>query len=93
MSMAALNVTIYKKALVISNETRRGTSIGETVNLISVDIEAIATLASYLQNLLWSGAFQIIVSMAMLYRLLGVSLRHAAIPSLPSPTPHAEFVR
>ena len=73
-SMAALNVAIYSKALVISNAARTAHPIGQTVNLISVDVETISVLFTYLQNLLWSAHFQIIVSMAMLYQLLGVSV-------------------
>ena len=44
------------------------------MNLISVDVETIASLFTYFQNLLWSAWFQIAISMAMLYRLLGVSV-------------------
>ena len=36
------------------------------MNLVSVDVETISVLFTYLQNLLWSAHFQIIVSMAML---------------------------
>ena len=35
MTMAALNVTIYEKSLVISNTARSATSVGETVRRIS----------------------------------------------------------
>ena len=40
-----------------------------------VDVETIASLFTYFQNLLWSAWFQIAVSMVMLYRLLGVRVR------------------
>ena len=54
-SMAALNVAIYDKSLVISNTARNETTVGLTVNLISVDVETIATLFTYLQNLASNG--------------------------------------
>jgi ABC-type multidrug transport system fused ATPase/permease subunit len=73
-TMAALNVAIYEKSLVISNTARAATTVGLTVNLISVDVETIASLCTYFQNLLWSAWFQIAVSMVMLYGLLGVSV-------------------
>ena len=37
-------------------------------------VETIASLFTYFQNLLWSAWFQIAISMVMLYRLLGVSV-------------------
>ena len=72
--MAAMNVAIYDKSLVISNTARGKFTVGQTVNLISVDVETIANSAAYLQNLLWSCHFQILVAMGMIYELLGVSI-------------------
>ena len=52
--MAALNTAIYAKSLVISNAARSRHPIGATVNLVSVDVEAVSSLFNYLQNLLCS---------------------------------------
>ena len=73
-SMAALNTAIYDKALVLSGTERTNHPIGQTVNLVSVDVETISSLYSYFQTLLWSAQFQIFVSMYMLFGLLGKSI-------------------
>ena len=48
-SMAAMNMAIYDKSLVLSNASRGKHSVGETVNLVSVDVETIAMLFAYVQ--------------------------------------------
>ena len=62
----ALVSIIYRKALKLSNESRQKTTIGEIVNLMSVDSQRFMDLMAYI-HLIWSAPFQIIVSIIFLY--------------------------
>jgi ATP-binding cassette subfamily C (CFTR/MRP) protein 1 len=55
---AALVSLIYKKALRLSNASRQSSTVGEIVNLMSVDAQRLLDLTNYL-HLLWSSPFQI----------------------------------
>ena len=50
VSMAALTLSVYDKALRITNAARTKNPTGQTVNLISVDVEAITAFCSYGQS-------------------------------------------
>lgn len=70
---SALTSLIYKKALVLSNETTAMSSTGDIVNLMSVDVQKLQDLTQWC-NLIWSGPFQIIICLISLYKLLGSSM-------------------
>jgi ATP-binding cassette subfamily C (CFTR/MRP) protein 1 len=55
---AALVSLIYKKALRLSNASRQSSTVGEIVNLMSVDAQRLLDLTNYL-HLLWSSPLQI----------------------------------
>jgi glycopeptide antibiotics resistance protein len=46
--------------------------VGQMVNLIAVDCNTLFMLTTFL-NIIWSGPFQIIVSIFMLWRYIGVA--------------------
>ncbi|XP_049823783.1 multidrug resistance-associated protein 1 isoform X8 [Aethina tumida] len=69
----ALIATIYKKALKISNATRKGTTVGEIVNLMAVDAQKFVELTIYL-NTIWSAPIQISLSLYFLWYELGPSI-------------------
>ncbi|GBP05708.1 Multidrug resistance-associated protein 1 [Eumeta japonica] len=53
----ALINAIYRKALVISNASRKETTVGEIVNLMAVDAQRFMDLTTYL-NMLWSAPYK-----------------------------------
>ncbi|XP_022900245.2 multidrug resistance-associated protein 1 isoform X2 [Onthophagus taurus] len=69
----ALISTIYKKALKMSNIAKKESTVGEIVNLMSVDAQKFIELTAYL-NMIWSAPFQIIVALYFLWNILGVSV-------------------
>ena len=70
---AALAAAIYRKTLRLSIASRNRHSAGQVVNLIAVDAQkASVDLTPYL-HVTWSGPFQIIVSLVMLYRVIGLA--------------------
>ncbi|XP_078230310.1 ATP-binding cassette sub-family C member 3 isoform X3 [Callithrix jacchus] len=64
---------IYRKALVITNSVKRASTLGEIVNLMSVDAQRFMDLVPFL-NLLWSAPLQIILAMYFLWQNLGPSV-------------------
>ncbi|KAL1787419.1 canalicular multispecific organic anion transporter 1 [Sigmodon hispidus] len=64
---------VYKKALSLSNLAKRQYTIGETVNLMSVDSQKLMDVTNYM-HLIWSSALQIILSIFFLWRELGPSV-------------------
>ncbi|GFT34184.1 multidrug resistance-associated protein 1 [Nephila pilipes] len=69
----ALVTAIYKKSLVMSSTARKESTVGEIVNLMSVDSQRFMDLMTYL-NLIWSAPLQIIVALWMLFNILGLSV-------------------
>ncbi|XP_037352386.1 ATP-binding cassette sub-family C member 2 [Talpa occidentalis] len=65
--------SVYKKALTLSNQARRQYTIGETVNLMSVDAQKLMDVTGYL-HLLWSNVLQITLSIYFLWTELGPSV-------------------
>ncbi|KAK8795899.1 hypothetical protein WA171_003866 [Blastocystis sp. BT1] len=57
---------IYNKSLTLSAASRSRYNQGEIMNLMEVDSQRFQDITSYLQTL-WSGPFQIIVSIVMLW--------------------------
>lgn len=70
---AALVTCIYRKSLRLSHSSRQYKSLGELVNLMSVDVQRLTDLVPYLHNLLWSSPLQILLAMYLLFRLVGVA--------------------
>ncbi|XP_039213001.1 canalicular multispecific organic anion transporter 1 isoform X2 [Crotalus tigris] len=69
----SLMAAIYKKALTVSNVTRKESTVGETVNLMSVDAQRFMDFAVYMHQL-WSSPLQIIISLVFLWAELGPSV-------------------
>ncbi|XP_069338491.1 ATP-binding cassette sub-family C member 3 [Eulemur rufifrons] len=63
---------IYRKALVITSSVKRASTVGEIVNLMSVDAQRFMDLAPFL-NLVWSAPLQIILAIYFLWQNLGPS--------------------
>uniref|UniRef100_A0A8C5R5H5 Multidrug resistance-associated protein 1 n=1 Tax=Leptobrachium leishanense TaxID=445787 RepID=A0A8C5R5H5_9ANUR len=64
---------VYRKSLVISNAARRTSTIGEIVNLMSVDAQRFMDLATYI-NMIWSAPLQVILALYFLWQTLGPSV-------------------
>ncbi|KAF5902976.1 canalicular multispecific organic anion transporter 2 isoform X2, partial [Clarias magur] len=64
---------IYRKSLVITNEAKRSSTVGEIVNLMSVDAQRFMDLTTFL-NMLWSAPLQIILALLFLWQTLGPSV-------------------
>lgn len=69
----AIIAAIYQKALKLGNRARHSYTVGEIVNLMSVDAQRIMDFLPYGHNL-WSSLFQIILSIFFLYRTMGASI-------------------
>ncbi|XP_068141679.1 multidrug resistance-associated protein 1 isoform X2 [Drosophila tropicalis] len=69
----ALINAIYRKALRISNSTRKESTVGEIVNLMAVDAQRFMDLTTYL-NMLWSAPLQIGLALYFLWLQLGPSV-------------------
>ncbi|RZC38992.1 multidrug resistance-associated protein 1 [Asbolus verrucosus] len=69
----ALVSAIYKKALRVSNKARKESTVGEIVNLMSVDAQKFIDLTAYI-NMIWSAPLQIILSLYFLWDILGPSV-------------------
>ncbi|XP_071481121.1 multidrug resistance-associated protein 1-like [Diadema antillarum] len=65
--------SVYRKSLKLSNAARKGATVGEIVNLMSVDAQRCMDLCTYL-NMLWSAPFQISVALYFLWQTLGPSV-------------------
>ncbi|XP_032125533.1 multidrug resistance-associated protein 1 isoform X6 [Sapajus apella] len=64
---------VYRKALVISNSARKSSTVGEIVNLMSVDAQRFMDLATYI-NMVWSAPLQVILALYLLWLNLGPSV-------------------
>lgn len=70
---SSLISAIYRKSLSVTAESKKGSTSGEIVNLMSVDCQKIGDLLPYL-NMLWSSPLQITVAIYLLYQILGASV-------------------
>ncbi|XP_058696895.1 ATP-binding cassette sub-family C member 2 [Poecile atricapillus] len=70
---ASLIAAIYKKSLTMSGATRKESTVGETVNLMSADAQRFMDLANFIHHL-WSSPLQIILSIIFLWGELGPSV-------------------
>ncbi|XP_061568477.1 multidrug resistance-associated protein 1 [Cololabis saira] len=64
---------VYRKALVISSEARRTSTVGEIVNLMSVDAQRFMDLITYI-NMVWSAPLQVVLALYFLWQNLGPSV-------------------
>ncbi|XP_054066663.1 multidrug resistance-associated protein 1 isoform X5 [Rissa tridactyla] len=64
---------IYRKALVITNSARKTSTVGEIVNLMSVDAQRFMDLSTYI-NMIWSAPLQVILALYLLWQNLGPSV-------------------
>ncbi|KAM8876676.1 ATP-binding cassette sub-family C member 3 isoform 1-T1 [Synchiropus picturatus] len=69
----ALIGAIYRKSLVITNAAKRSSTVGEVVNLMSVDAQRFMDLTTFL-NMLWSAPVQIVLALYFLWQTLGPSV-------------------
>ncbi|XP_072938928.1 multidrug resistance-associated protein 1 isoform X2 [Epargyreus clarus] len=69
----ALTSAIYRKSLRMSNSARKESTVGEIVNLMSVDAQRFVELTAYL-NMIWSAPLQITLALYFLWRILGPSV-------------------
>ncbi|XP_063019479.1 ATP-binding cassette sub-family C member 2 [Melospiza melodia melodia] len=70
---ASLIAAIYKKSLTMSGATRKESTVGETVNLMSADAQRFMDMANFIHQL-WSSPLQIILSIVFLWGELGPSV-------------------
>ncbi|PWA29910.1 hypothetical protein CCH79_00018944, partial [Gambusia affinis] len=61
------------EALVISNGARRTSTVGEIVNLMSVDAQRFMDLVTYI-NMVWSAPLQVVLALYFLWQNLGPSV-------------------
>ncbi|XP_048187708.1 multidrug resistance-associated protein 1 [Perognathus longimembris pacificus] len=64
---------VYRKALVITNAARKSSTVGEIVNLMSVDAQRFMDLATYI-NMVWSAPLQVALALYLLWLNLGPSI-------------------
>ncbi|XP_046612728.1 multidrug resistance-associated protein 1 isoform X10 [Neodiprion virginianus] len=69
----ALIAAIYRKALRMSNAARKESTVGEIVNLMSVDAQRFMDLTAYI-NMIWSAPLQIMLALYFLWDTLGASV-------------------
>jgi len=80
-----LTAKVFQKALKLSNKSRSQKTIGEIVNLMSVDAQKLGEVSVFL-HLLWSGFFQIFVILGFLIyfiswpALIGVAIMIILLP-------------
>ncbi|XP_037025227.1 multidrug resistance-associated protein 1 isoform X2 [Bradysia coprophila] len=69
----ALISAVYRKALIMSNSSRKESTVGEIVNLMAVDAQRFMDLTTYI-NMLWSAPLQIGLALYFLWAILGASV-------------------
>ncbi|KAM4829758.1 ATP-binding cassette sub-family C member 6 [Thomomys bottae] len=75
---AAITGLVYRKVLALSSGSRKGSSVGDVVNLVSVDVQRLTDSILYL-NGLWLPLLWIIVCFVYLWQLLGPSALTAIV--------------
>ncbi|XP_074089273.1 ATP-binding cassette sub-family C member 2 [Macrotis lagotis] len=68
-----LMAAVYRKTMTISNNARKQYTVGETVNLMSVDAQRFTDVANFI-HLIWSCPLQIVLSIIFLWMELGPSI-------------------
>ena len=67
---SAITCSLYRKSLLLSSKARKQLSVGETVNLMTIDTQRLMDVILSL-NLLWSSPLTIALSMYSLWGILG----------------------
>ncbi|XP_067676618.1 multidrug resistance-associated protein 1-like isoform X2 [Haliotis asinina] len=70
---AVLISVIFRKSLTMNNQAKKDSTVGEIVNLMSVDANNINILMTYLFSL-WSSPLQIILALIFLYQTVGYAM-------------------
>ncbi|KAI8344113.1 multi drug resistance-associated protein MRP [Chlamydoabsidia padenii] len=70
---SVLVTAIYRKTLILSNEGRQGSTVGEIVNHMAVDTTRIMDLFPNLHHV-WSAPLQVCLAIGLLHNLLGPSI-------------------
>ncbi|XP_042483920.1 ABC transporter C family member 3-like [Macadamia integrifolia] len=70
MVRTALFSIIYKKCLTLSSQSKQGHTNGESINLMSVDVERIGVFSWYLHDI-WKVPLQLFLALLILYKSLG----------------------
>ncbi|NXE47010.1 MRP6 protein, partial [Casuarius casuarius] len=68
----AVTGLVYRKILVMSNASRKAATVGEIVNLVSVDVQKLMDLIIYF-NGTWLAPIRIIICFVFLWQLIGPS--------------------
>ncbi|KAM3826474.1 ATP-binding cassette sub-family C member 6 [Vipera latastei] len=74
----AITGLVYRKILVLSNAAKNASSVGEIVNLVSVDVQKLMDLIIYF-NGTWLAPIRIIICFVFLWQLLGPSALSAVV--------------
>ncbi|XP_012944065.1 multidrug resistance-associated protein 1 [Aplysia californica] len=69
---SALIAAVYKKSLTISNDAKKASTVGEIVNLMSVDCQRMQDVVGYLW-MMWSSPLQIFLALYMLWGVMGIA--------------------
>ncbi|XP_077999979.1 multidrug resistance-associated protein 1-like [Glandiceps talaboti] len=64
---------IYRKTLVLTNDARKSSTVGEIVNLMSVDAQRISDVSHYF-NWIWVAPLQLVIALYFLWNKLGPSV-------------------
>ncbi|XP_043701211.1 ABC transporter C family member 3-like isoform X2 [Telopea speciosissima] len=78
---AALFAVIYKKGLRLSSQSKLGHTSGESINLMSVDVDRIGLFSWYLHDI-WRVPVQVILALLILYNSLGLASLVAFVATL-----------
>ena len=68
-----MQIPPYLQAMKLTSASRKESTVGEIVNLMSVDAQKFMDVMTYL-NMLWSAPLQIIIAIVMLWDVLGPSV-------------------
>lgn len=68
-----LSCAVYEKSLLLSNTARRERTVGEMVNILSIDVDRFRMITPQIQQY-WSSPFQIIICMVLLSQTIGVAV-------------------
>ncbi|CAL4922095.1 unnamed protein product [Urochloa decumbens] len=69
---SALVAAVYEKSLALSSQSRRSSTSGEMVNIVSVDADRVGTFAWFMHDL-WLVPLQVGMAMFVLYSTLGLA--------------------
>lgn len=67
-NLIVVMLTLFVQSLVITNEAKRSSTVGEIVNLMSVDAQRFMDLTTFL-NMLWSAPLQIVLALLFLWQV------------------------